>query len=1464
MSPVDERRRRAAALAATAVCALIIAAALLSAAGVPSASLQSAAGLTGAPRDIAQTDDSLPASKVTMFGAAAQESAGEVFGIGRYRNQATVVHYTPGGGWSIGPELLDSGGDPLQGFHLDQPEGFRLRAPSPLAGQMTPEGDGALGGDVGSGGTARQVVLVREPGGAFRETPAVPIGEEGLHENERLLGVNRPPLLAALHESGGGAGVLVAPVAAGGVDSGVLHWDGKSWTREAIEVPARSSEQFEVVALGASSPGNAWLLARLSSEYPAESVALFRRHLGGGTPTWQPVATRAGGEGGEPLQVPTEGEPQQFVVPAKDQSQVMTVTPSGVWLDGLRRDVNASTTMFFEPEGEGNSGRINASWCLIGASAPAGTLGCSHSLPEILPTDQSKSFAWSGSGGLGERVITGLPDGQMLRLNGSEFERVLTLGGRTGSEYGAAFATADEGWLGQELLPVHLTPAKGAPESQLTPWPVPFRFALTAMAAQPGVAVGPTSSQVLAVGDRGEVARFIPGQGWAPETLPGPGGRRESPRLRAVAWPTANRSYAVGDLGQMWLWRGETGLWEKDPATPLNFRGNLLGIAFDPSNSSRGFAVGQGGVLLSYGKSWTQEPEEALPAAARGASFTSIAFAGSQAIVAYRKLKHVGENEYTGGVIFEDGSGWHEDPTATAALGEGWVPWAVAGLADGGAAFTAQSPTEGGRILERSSPGAAWQSFTYPGAAPGALTLFREGGSLRAIGTGAEPNTFSAEEETAPPPGFPEILVNPYPLIANSEQGVRRQTAGGWSDEEHELNDAREPPGEYLYYDTPYMADPVSAVLVDSAGTQGWAVGGVVDNQHALLDTADIYRYRDRSAPLGLGVQVEAKAQGTALAVGGGAQCAAPCEARAETGIGPDVWLGSAIAEAEAIGGVQAFLDTGPRVTSGKLAGPATVPIPYAGEEARHAALLANHRLPVLPVASATDHDAGATESPFLSAFPGIPFANRICGEMASCHGAYYAQVLGNVRAIMLDNSGEDATHQEFEAQLTFLKGQLKEAEEASQAAIVVAGADLPTRAAQGNGEAKELIAAVEASKASAAYFYESPEQNVKETLTGQPCSVPAFGSGTLGYVNVIGEEFPGFIGASGFLLAEVGAARTPECGRFPVNVQLIPIVGELAIEAQQGTLLRRSQAASFAGLARRPRSGNRSHNRETEPETSPYIPIPSPCQLAGGPNCSKGIFPSYVFESSDHEVGEFVERNVQSAEANAVKHNAKGERIPDPTGQSGLFCALNAGETTVTLRTGGRTFSLPVHVQAGSVRQPCGTTKLKNPKKNTTPAPPLEAEPSEEAPPGASAPLVPVPPPPAAPTPGKAHPAPPAPLLVHPAAVNFIPAFLPVPVPTPARPTPPSGTSAVSSQAVQKEEEEEAAPESVSNEAVAYRQSEHEPATAYLLGVILLAAFAGASIRGRPSRRGRGVEIAPATITTIRTQRRMSRRGRR
>jgi hypothetical protein len=78
--------------------------------------------------------------------------------------------------------------------------------------------------------------------------------------------------------------------------------------------------------------------------------------------------------------------------------------------------------------------------------------------------------------------------------------------------------------------------------------------------------------------------------------------------------------------------------------------------------------------------------------------------------------------------------------------------------------------------------------------------------------------------------------------------------------------------------------------------------------------------------------------------------------------------------------------------------------------------------------------------------------------------------------------------------------------------------------------------------------------------------------------------------------------------------------------------------------------------------------------------------------------------------------------------------------------------------------------------------------------------------------------------------------------------------------EAPEREEEHEAAPDSVSNQAVAYRAPEHEPTPAYILGIVLLAAFAGASVRRRPGGRRRGIEVAPASISSIRTQHRHSR----
>ncbi len=1051
-------------------------------------------------------------------------------------------------------------------------------------------------------------------------------------------------------------------------------------------------------------------------------------------------------------------------------------------------------------------------------------------------------------------------------------------------------------------------------ESRLKPWPAPFRHPLLAITPQPGAPAGALSSEAVAVGDQGAVARFKPGAGWLPESLFGPGEQVEHPRLRAVTWPTPNRIFAVGDDGQMWLWRGETGLWEKDPATPLDFRGNLLGIAFNPNNPALGYAVGssaiaeENGVLLRYGKTWTQEAlPEAVREKVRDASFISVAFSGQEAIVVYRVRPSGSQSTSTGGLLVNEGSGWHIDEAAASATGAG-LPVAVAGLPDGGAAFTTEGGPDGPQVFERESSTSPWQptSTPLPGLDAGQIALFREAGALRAIVSAG--GVANEGEPVTPAPGFPPGFSSPLsPIAGGPENGdVLRQTASGWSDETHELNPAGEPQGEYSYYDLPYRPDPVLAVLVSPDGGAGWAVGGQV-NTDEKLETGDLERYpNDGTTPLGEGTAPVApevpahnhpgERRDVTFAIGGGAQCSAPCAARADARIGPDVWLSEALRQAGSTG-ARAFLYTGPRVTTAATQGPKTQPIPFAHELERYAQILASSPLPVYAAISPYELNArpesDGSETTFQGAFAGFPQASLSAGDgkeqgcngTVGCQTAYYAFEQpgegGTVRVIVLDDSSDVDS-----VQLSWLAGQLAGAKVIGHPVIVVGDADLNAQIQNGDTAATAVAQALAGGGASA-YFYDSPEENVQRPLLGT--EVPSFGSGTLGYVNVANERFGDFHGASGFMLAQVEfATYDPATNIARVTARLIPDIGELALEAVDGILLRRSEPGFFDALARRPRAGARAVNASTQNEVDPYIPIPEECV---GRECAVGMFPEYEFSSSDKEVGQFVVHNRAAANNPlAVLQNAKGEAIPDepveerngqpvnekgeviPREQSGLFCPYFQGITTVTIEAGGLKSSLPVTVQAGSVREPCGTVPQRHlaaaAASAGAPVPPPAPAPAPAGPAPAGAPVVPVPPAPvsAVPPPSRPAPAPPLPFFLPPPLAVPALAFVPAPPPAPAEPTPPSGTSAVTSpvEAAQKEEEEEEAPDTVSNQALAYSAPEHEPSPVYILGIVLLAAFAGASVRRRPRRGRREVRVAPATISSMRAQRRMDQSPRR
>jgi hypothetical protein len=384
------------------------------------------------------------------------------------------------------------------------------------------------------------------------------------------------------------------------------------------------------------------------------------------------------------------------------------------------------------------------------------------------------------------------------------------------------------------------------------------------------------------------------------------------------------------------------------------------------------------------------------------------------------------------------------------------------------------------------------------------------------------------------------------------------------------------------------------------------------------------------------------------------------------------------------------------------------------------------------------------------------------------------------------------------------------------------------------------------------AYFFDSPEQNRVFTLSSGSASIRAYGSGTLGYIAPPAQTSTEFLGASGFLLVEADAGRRREPTYRGVHVKLVPDISDLAIDATDGVLLRRSQAALFKALARRPRAGMECAQAGDSClfKPDPYVPIPDPCQ---GAACATGIFPAYTFASSKPDIGDFVTPDPASPEGTTVLQGTNGKPIPDA--HSGLFCAYNAGVTTVTVRTGGLSYSEQVTVLPGSVEQPCGTAPLINPpapaREAGLPVPLVGPAPTPaSAPSGALPPPPPVPPPPPPPGPqpprptaGRVRTLPPVPAQ---AALLFpILPLVPPPAPSAARPTPPSGTAQVPSQSsvsqqvsvAEREREREGAVQHVHHMAAYQRPSREGPVPPWTPALALLAAAAGAGVhrRGRP-----------------------------
>ncbi|HXC45724.1 MAG TPA: hypothetical protein VNU24_03895 [Solirubrobacteraceae bacterium] len=1404
--------------------------------------------------------------------------------------------------WTIAETPLDEEGHVYRGMDPDR-----------LSARITPHGGGLLVGQDPTRASGKQtVVLAREPGGRFRMLPEPSAGVllgAGVADEPGEAGDTSAETLAEKEGSGALADAAVEDEghteayfgALGRTrDLGVARWNGEKWTREPVELPSGYAGGFTIVAIAGTSPKNLWLLGEAEASSGLGILLFERKETKAGEFHWEvaPLGSSLFAAAETPARDVTK------LGPLTGQAQPLSVTEKGVWIDGnLQAPGGGSDGYDFTLYYDIAEAKLTGSWC--DARDGSGSAICEHQLGARFGRDAGyRSFAFEGPG-YGTRIVTnplhpGGEDttnmGSYLSFEGTSF--MWMPGAGADNAPGGAFYTPTDGWLEG---PVQITTAQQP--ARLVGWPVSARAPFTAVTSAPGSESGNFNAQALAVGADGTVARYTPGHGWAREFLQTSSGAVSSPTLRAVAWPEASRAFAVGDLGAMWIWRAETGLWEKDPAAPLDgFQGNLDGIAFDPSEPALGYAVGQSGVLLKYGKSWAQEEE--LPEGFKEANFTSVTFAGSEAMVA-------AEHD----LLVNQGSGWKVEPEVHALLAS--LPEApslnvVAGLPNGGAVLAGRDV-----VLERDSAGAPWHFSEQPIVNETAVAAapLQEGSHVRVL-LSVVPSFQYPPLLVLPPvePDTPPPLIPPNPLPGDGY--LLRETAGGWEDEERAAyaGDSQ---------DKPLKADPIAALDVGTSGV-GWALGGwsgeaddagrgssSKGNGQTIrenVQTAGVYSYSaagDPPASTGETVAPIPMQSGVAtFAVGGHAECAEPCSALAEEAIAPDRNLSAALGEIAGLStqpeGPRMLLYTGGRETPGE--GPES-PL----EADRYAQLMSGGgSLTVYPALSAGDSEGGE-DSAFGAAFAAF---NAPFGEGAMPAGVSTANIpsptgavrpgahthyafdstgpAGTVRVIVIDNSrgslaASDPYQNPAEPQAPWLEKTLADARARGIPAIVVGSRELNPNLPPALNVATDAAeeAQIMVSGGASAYLYERPEETrTSQIPSGGAVTIPEFGTGALGYRSAVSDSFtPGqpdaLFGTNGYLLVGVEVAkRNPATNVAPVSARLIPLVQEVSLDPVDGTLLRRSAPALFTGLGRRPLAGDRwgpisaSSGNPNPPGSDPYAEFPP--ALCRQSDCSSAIEPEYTFTSSEPEIANFVEQDPNSTNLRKPLQNAEGHVIPDP--RSSILCAFNAGTTIVTVSAGGLSYSIPVTVQGGSVQQPCGTVPLSpshfavaSSSKAAAPA----APPPSPAP--APAPIAPPPPPPVPPALApvvKAAPKP-APRVALPLvylpivqlpATGPVPAVPPPPAASFARPIPPGGATV---RVFEEKREEEAAPEQ--SQAFA-RYPYDAPASAHAsmgipgggsarlaiyglpLGVLILMAGAGASI-GRRRRRSRGAAFARLSL---------------
>ncbi|MBJ7354213.1 MAG: hypothetical protein JHC98_05255 [Thermoleophilaceae bacterium] len=1411
--------------------------------------------------------------------------------------QSVFYRYSDAKGWHAAATPLDgTTGQPLSKFE-----------PVVSSAAITPHGGGVLIGR--ANGYPNGTVVVRQPGGDWKSTsPPAPVLNGGTLIQAA---VGRAP--ATAFEDSGTTHVLAVatrPSVDGAVE-GVMHYDGTddadAWQSETVVLPADSTGRFEVVAIDATAADNAWLIAKLDSSL-GRGISLFRRDISGAQPVWREVDL-------SPSLVAAADTPSSGIANLRPVEQAsatagvgvdpLTVTSDGVWIDG-RLSVGGTAedlTAYFDI----GSDQVTATWCdAVGAADP-----CDHEFGSKFSRSVGyRSTAWPGSG-FGTRVITGALNargdlssnrGTYLSLDGDAFVRVPGIG--DADKVTSALSSATSGWISPNAI---LTDKPRA--EAVKAWSVGARSPFTAVVGRPGSASGDLGSQALAVGLNGTVARYSPGAGWSTEFLLSSTGLVRRPNLRAVAWPEASRAHAVGDDGEMWLWRSETALWEKDGGAPLGFNEKLTGVAFDPSNPSEGYAIGRNGTMLHYGKSWTKvcfqtnqpaDPDcdedtkgQRLPDTLdfdrkRNINFLAIAYAGGEPLV-IGAVKDPVFNGHRPIVLVRRNGAWQQDQGATAILTERFPgattdgPLTVTGLVDG-AAFIGGD----GIAIERDSAGGQWHGLEQP--LPPlpiiAAALYRENGKLRVLASVTRMSAYTAiPDDASAPSDQPQPLLKA--LYPSAEGFLMRQTDTGWQDIEQ---------GGYLAtrfadVDRPFQPPPIQSILAGGDG-DAWVVGGSNSYETVSLTgfntstssaprnrvmTSYIARF-DRGGAASTAGQatatpVEQSPNSVNFVVGANATCeVADCADFANAGIAPDVQLSTALNQTARM----SVANNGPRFfmyAGGRRPDSATSAATDSQLSRLSNLLSSEPDLAVFAAVSSGDSTAGSADA-WKRSFAGFPAPlgsapakdgvtprGAGAGGNAQTHYSFESTgATGRIRVIVIDNSrgtlaaSDPHQYPAVASQYDWLRDELRDAKAAATPAVVIGSRDLnqsfgPKLNAATDEDARR-VATLLRDEGASAYFFDRPEENRAYPIPAGESNVantiPSFGTGTLGYRSVI-ENSP-----------DKASSLYGETGMLLAQVDVSkrnPQTNRAPVSVRMIPLVSSLNIEAIDGTLL----------RRSRPALFSGIAARPPAGDRWGANASPAgsdpytTFPTPVCTSGACNTRlapeyKFTSSDPDIADFVAVDPQSSNLRKPlvGPNGKpvsdpsSGLLCAYNAGTTNVSISAGGQTYSRTVTVQPGTAQPPCGTVPL-SASRFTASKPNVQPPP-----PPAPLPLNPVINlvPPAPPVP--AGPVPPAQVVPTPIEPFILAPLGLATVPVIPPPPPPSLARPIPptggmARAPEKQRDDEVATED-SQAFTAYRHDDSPNYTLTLAALILLSAAIGVALPG--VRRGSGgTRPVPARI---------------